>query len=98
MIRYEERLKLMDINPPVCEGVHYGSTYFDWSWAGCGFGQFSFNLDRKTGQWTCENEMMGPESVRKLLHAYADYVADQLAPVIIKEREDWKAKCAATPG
>ena len=90
----EQREKSMIDNPPTCEGVHDGSAYFDWQWSGCGFGQFSFSYDRETGKWDCSNEMMKPESTRKLLHAFADYVADQLAPVIIKEREEWDAKQA----
>lgn len=91
----DERYAVMDANLPVCDGVHSGDAYFDWGWKGCGFGQFSFSFDRETGKWDCSNEMMSPESTRKLLHAFADYVADQLAPMIIKEREEWDAKRAA---
>ena len=84
----DERYAVMDANTPVCDSVHSASAYFDWGWKGCGFGQFSFSVDPKTGKWECSNEMMGPESARKLLHAFADYVADKLEPVIIKEREE----------
>lgn len=94
MLDREERQKIMDANPPVCDGIHYANTYLDWRWQGCGFGQLSFSFDRENG-WECSNEMMSPEAVRKILHAYADYVADQLTPVIIKERDEWQAELAA---
>ncbi len=89
----EQREQSMHDNPPTCEGVHSGNAYFDWQWTGCGFGQLSFSV--KDGKWSCDTEMMGPASTRKLLHAFADYVADQLEPILIKEREEWDAKCAA---
>lgn len=52
-----------------------GGAYFNWGWQGCGFGQLSFKL-RPDGKFDVMNEAMGPDSVRKLLHAFADYVAD----------------------
>lgn len=61
--------------PIVVHGVHHAQAYFDWGWQGCGFGQLSFSMD-KGGKITCMNECMGREAVRKLLHAFADYVAD----------------------
>lgn len=84
MISYEERQKLMADNPPVCTGVHGAQAYFNWSWKGCGFGQLTFSY--QDGEWSCDTEMMGPESTRKLLHAFADHVADNLKPIIEEER------------
>lgn len=72
----EERTKIMDENPPEVTGVHWASGYFDWTWKGCGFGQLSFSLDGDV--LTCMNECMGRDSVRKLLHAYADFIADRV--------------------
>jgi hypothetical protein len=47
--------------------------YFNWS-ADNGFGQLSVeDIDRKL---SCSNECLSKESVRALLHAWADYVAD----------------------
>lgn len=91
----EEREKSMVDNSPVCSEVHRGGAYFDWQWKGCGFGQFSFHYDLDKG-WSCDNEMMGPESTRRLLHAFADHVADNLTPLIVQERKDWEAKSTAS--
>lgn len=79
MLSPEERQKLRDENPPEVSWLHSSNAnaYFDWSWAGCGFGQLSFSMDRKTGQITCMNECMSRDSVRKILHAYADFIADR---------------------
>lgn len=30
----EERMAMMEANPPVTTGVHYAAAYFDWSWKG----------------------------------------------------------------
>ena len=79
----EQRLQLMDANAPEVDFVHSCKTYFDWSWTGCGFGQLSINYDEQTGEFTAMNECMGRESVRKFLHALADYVADRV--VLIDE-------------
>lgn len=84
----EERKTARDDNPPTCEGVHNASVYFDWSWIGCGFGQLRFNYIHETDMWTVDNECMGPESVRKLLHAFADHVADNLKPIILEGMKD----------
>lgn len=65
---------MMDANRPEIDSVFRGA-YFAWSWAGCGFGQLSFDKDA-TGALRCMNECMGRESVRKLLYALADHVAD----------------------
>jgi hypothetical protein len=78
MISREERQKMMEENPPVVTGAHYANAYFDWEWMGCGFGQLSFNLDREKMELTAMNECMGRNSVRKFLHAFADYIADRV--------------------
>lgn len=54
-----------------------GSAYFDWYRNGTGFGQLSFSVDPTTKRITCENECMSRKSVRKILHAFADEVADR---------------------
>lgn len=60
---------------PVEIGAVHRGAYFDWSQAGCGFGQLSFSTD-KQGRLTCDSECMGREWVRQALHALADHVAD----------------------
>lgn len=82
----EQRERAMAESPPECTAVHDAHVYFDWSWTGCGFGQLTFSYDASTGQWSCDTEMMGPESTRKLLHAFADHVADNLKPILEAER------------
>lgn len=74
------RFRVMDENDPVVDvdGIHWANAYFDWSWKGCGFGQLSFSKDRETGKLTCMNECMGRESVRKILIAMANTVADKV--------------------
>ena len=74
----EERQKIMSQNPPGIGEVFNGAAYFTWHWQGCGFGELSFKFNPETGKFDCMNECMGPESVRKFLHAYADYVADNI--------------------
>ena len=86
----EERKQVMEENPPVVTAAHNAAAYFDWEWHGCGFGQLSFDFDRKTQLWGCSNEGMDPDRVRTLLHAFADYVADNLKPVIEEEQLAWK--------
>lgn len=88
----EQREKTMKENPPVVTAAHGASAYFDWEWHGCGFGQLSFDFDRGTGLWECSNEGMDPDRVRKLLHAFADYVADNLKPVIEEENKQNQAE------
>jgi len=82
---HAERAAMREANPPVVDGAHSAHAYFDWRWKGCGFGQFSFHYDHETEKWSCSNEVMGPEASRKLLHAFADFVADNLAPVILEQ-------------
>lgn len=81
-MRYNESCESFEIEGPfkpiVIHGLHSGSAYFDWGWKGIGFGQLSFNYDRETGKLACMNECMGRESVRQLLHAMADYIADNV--------------------
>lgn len=52
------------------------NAYFGWGWKGFGFGQLSFSLNPKDNKIYIMNECMGRERVRELLHAYADYIAD----------------------
>jgi hypothetical protein len=66
-----------DANTPQVTCVHYGQTFFDWSWNGCGFGQLEI-LFNKDGDLIAHNEMMSRDSVRKLLHAWADFIADRV--------------------
>lgn len=80
----DERNALIDSNTPEIEHIHDARAYFSWSWKGCGFGQLSFDLE--DGKWECDTEFMSPERTRKLLHAYADHIADQLTPIIIEEK------------
>lgn len=73
----EERAAIQAANPPTIEGLHCGGVYFDWSWAGCGFGQLEFKIKRETGEIRCDNECMSREKVRTILHALADHIADK---------------------
>lgn len=72
----DERKAMMEANPPEVSCVHSARTYFDWGWKGCGFGQLEVFLS-KDGTLIVENECMGRERVRKILHAWADYIADR---------------------
>ena len=73
------RFRVMDENDPVVdvEGIHWANMYFDWGWKGCGFGQLSFSKG-EDGKLTCMNECMGRESVRKILIAMANTIADNV--------------------
>lgn len=79
---YNSKCPVIEIEGPFkpieITGIHSASAYFDWSWAGRGFGQLSFSFDRETGKITCNNECMSRESVRELLHAFADHLADTM--------------------
>ena len=59
-------------------GIHHANVYFDWVWAGRGFGQLSFSMNRETGVITCNNECMSRDSVRQILRALADHIADNV--------------------
>lgn len=74
----EERVAIRQANPPEVHGIHQGNAYFDWGWKGCGHGQLSFTFDPEGDKITCMNECMGRDSVRKILHAFADFVADRV--------------------
>jgi hypothetical protein len=82
----------MDRSKPEVTGIHFADLYVDWSWPGCGFGQLSFKLDRNTGEWKVDNECMGAESVRQILHAAADAIADRLAGPIERENTRYDEK------
>ncbi len=86
MLTPEERKKLREENPPVVDWVHNANAYFDWGWKGCGFGQLSFSIDHNTGKISCMNECMSRDSVRKILHALADFVADRA--ILLDNEED----------
>ena len=58
--------------------VFSANAYFDWSWQGKGFGQLSFSRDKETGKLTCMSECMSRDSVRTLLRAFADHIADNV--------------------
>jgi hypothetical protein len=76
MLSMEEREAIMEANPPVVSGLHWAKTYFDWGWKGFGFGQLEVFLS-KDGDLLIHNECMGRDRVRKILHAWADYIADR---------------------
>lgn len=75
--RLAARQAMRDNNLPKATRVHSSSVYFDWSWKGCGFGQLALNFDIESGTVVCDNECMSRDSVRKILHAYADFIADR---------------------
>jgi hypothetical protein len=81
----EERKAVRDANPPEVSGLHHANMYFDWGWKGCGFGQLSFSFDRETSKLECMNECMSRDSVRKILHSMADFIADR---AILLDNED----------
>jgi hypothetical protein len=62
------------------------NSYFGWSWDGRGFGQLRVNQDPTNGLLFVENECMSRDSVRHLLHAYADYIADRA--ILVDNPED----------
>lgn len=63
-------------NPPEIDGIHWGNAYFDWGWKGFGFGQLDFRFDRETGKIHIANECMDRETVRAILVALANHIAD----------------------
>ena len=66
--------KMMQETPEIGD-VFRSSVYFDWVWKHCGFGQLSWYID-ENGSIQMSNEGMNRERIRKILHSYADYVAD----------------------
>ena len=69
---------------PTAEIINAGG-YFNWSWQGVGFGQLSFSIE--DGAPLFHTECMGRVSVRKLLHAFADAVADQHDQIAAQEKK-----------
>ncbi len=72
----EELTEKINSGTPEVTSLHRLDIYVDWSWPHRGFGQIRFTYDKITGIVTCENECMSRESVRKILHAMADHIAD----------------------
>ena len=62
---------------PTFTMAHSFYMYGDWFWPGCGFGQIDFIFDEEKNTLTCSNECMSRNSVRKILHAFADFIADR---------------------
>lgn len=60
---------------PVICNIHNAAIYFDWSWKYIGFGQLSLQSN-EDGVIEIDSECMSRDRVRKMLHAFADYVAD----------------------
>ena len=58
------------------DDIFNGRAYFSWGMTGTGFGQLSFNVDQKTQVITCMNEGMSRDTVRKILVAFANHIAD----------------------
>lgn len=73
----EERDLICELNPPQATFLHHAHFYFDWAWVGCGFGQVSVYLDRDQKQIEILNECMSRDSIRKMLHSLADFIADR---------------------
>ena len=72
----EERKKLIESSTPTIEAIHHGDCYVDWGWRGRGFGQLNFRFDKETGKIHVANECMSRETVRKILVALANHIAD----------------------
>ena len=92
MMSREERYAQMDANPPEIGAIHQAGAYFDWGWKGCGFGQLSFEVNRETQAITCSNECMGRESVRKILIALANHIADNCVMDCDRDAEEAATK------
>lgn len=73
----EERQFIMYNNPPHITGLYECNSYFGWDWKGCGFGQMTLRFDKGAMKIIVDSENMGRESVRKMLHSLADYIADR---------------------
>jgi len=74
----EDRRAIMDSNPPKVTVIDSFYVHLGWGWKGCGFGELWIKMDEETGKFSCDHECMGPESVRKFLHALADRVVDDM--------------------
>lgn len=73
----EERDLICELNPPEATFLHSAEFRFDWSWVACGFGQISVYYDRETKSIEIMNECMSRDSIRKMLHSLADFIADR---------------------
>jgi hypothetical protein len=73
----EEADKVMEENPPTCVEVRDFHINMTWSWKACGFGELWIRQN-EDGKYSYDTECMGPQSVRKFLHALADKIADDL--------------------
>ncbi len=82
----EERRAVRDANPPEVTSVMETSMYFNWGWKGCGFGQLQLILSDDRTKIECHNEHMSRDSVRKILHAYADFLATHV--ILVDNPED----------
>jgi len=73
----ETREKLLIAKQAIkIDDIFNGGAYFSWCMTGTGFGQLSFNVDQKTQVITCMNECMSRDTVRKILVAFANHIAD----------------------
>lgn len=73
-----ERIALMNASNPEIETIVWSNIYVNWSWPGKGFGQLDVRTDQdEPGVIRVDNECMDRESVRKILHAWADFIADR---------------------
>ena len=74
-ITFNVRPAHYDTDPEIVS-LHNSNVYFTWGWENFGFGQLSIGFADNT--LMASNETMSRESVRKLLHQWADYVADRV--------------------
>lgn len=77
----QERKSIKSIATPMVfefsdDGIHSAGAYFNWGAMGMGFGQMSFHLDKEVGKVRFDTEMMGPETTRRMLHQFVDYIVD----------------------
>lgn len=73
----EERDLICELNPPEVTFLHSAEFRFDWSWIACGFGQIAVDYDRDNKRIDIHNECMSRDSIRKMLHSLADFIADR---------------------
>lgn len=64
-------------NNPTIDDIFNTNLYFNWSNGRFGFGQLSVWKDDK-GKLLCSNECLSRDSVRELLVAFANEVADKV--------------------
>jgi len=75
--REVKRKALMAASKPEIGELIRFSVYFNWSWAGCGFGEFFARKNPDANDWAIDDECMGPENVRKILYAAVDKFVDE---------------------